>query len=395
MSFLTKDELKELSGKARPFNTGLVLAGGGARAAYQVGVLKAVAELVPKHAATPVPVISGPSAGAINGAALAIYATQFHAGVSRLLSVWENFHVQHVFRSDALGILKNTSWWIAAMFLGGLGKYNPQALLDREPLYELLKTRIPCRRIQHSIEAGALHAFGVSASGYTSGQSITFYQGVEEINPWQRARRAGCRMDITTEHLMASSALPLIFSAVKINREYFGDGSMRQMAPFSPALHMGADRLFVIGVRRDDLEMPDRRTAENYPSLAQIAGHALNSIFLDSMETDLERLHRINNTVSLITGKLGAETDLRKVHTLVISPSKALDEVAARHAHRLPGPVSFLFRGVGAYRTGGANLLSYLLFEDAYCRELIAMGYADAMLKKEEIVRFLTEENLD
>ncbi len=377
----------------RPFKTGVVLAGGGARAAYQVGVLKAVAELLDRDEPNPFPVISGTSAGAINGAALAIYATQFHTGVQRLRYVWEHFRVHHVFRADAMGVLRNSTWWLAALLTGGLGKYNPRSLLNREPLYQLLKTRLPCEAIRHSIEQGALHAFGVTASGYSSGQSVTFYQGVDSIKPWKRVRRLGCPDEITVDHLMASSALPLIFSAEKLHREYFGDGTMRQIAPLSPALHLGADRLLVIGVRVEELPVFDRTETENYPSIAQIAGHSLNSIFLDSLEADLERLERINKTVSLLGKVVDHDIPLRRVESLVISPSAPLDEIAAKYAHLLPKPVAFLFSGIGVYKRGGGNFLSYLLFEKEYCRELINLGYHDAMQKKEQLMSFITDES--
>jgi NTE family protein len=391
MKIFTKNQKD--SRNIRPFYTGLVLAGGGARAAYQVGVLRAVAELVPRDSPNPFPVISGTSAGAINGAALAIYATQFHTGVRRLTNVWENFTVDKVYRADALGIFKNSVWWLAALLMGGLGKKNPRSLLDREPLEKLLRGRIPCRRIRHCIDVGALRAFGVTASGYTSGQSVTFFQADETIQPWERVRRVGSDTEITIDHLLASSALPLIFSAVKHNREYFGDGSMRQMAPLSAALHMGADRLFIVGVRMPEFTEPERSTSEKYPSIAQVAGHALNSIFLDSLDADLERLTRINNTVSLIPGRKESETTLRRVESLVISPSVPINEIAAKYAHLLPKPVAFLFRGVGAFGEGGSTLLSYLLFEKEYCCELMSLGYKDAMNQKDEIIAFLTEEN--
>ncbi|MEW5756359.1 MAG: patatin-like phospholipase family protein [Pseudomonadota bacterium] len=377
----------------RPFKTGVVLAGGGARAAYQVGVLKAVAELLDRDEPNPFPVISGTSAGAINGAALAIYATQFHTGVQRLRYVWEHFHVHHVFRADALGVLRNSAWWLAALLTGGLGKYNPRSLLDRKPLHDLLTTRLPCEAIRYSIEQGALHAFGVTASGYSSGQSVTFYQGVDSIKPWQRVRRLGIADEITVDHLMASSALPLIFSAEKLHREYFGDGTMRQIAPLSPALHLGADRLLVIGVRVEQLPAFERAAGENYPSIAQIAGHSLNSIFLDSLEADLERLQRINNTVTMLGKVVDHNIPLRRVESLVISPSAPLDEIAAKYAHLLPKPVAFLFSGIGVYKRGGGNFLSYLLFEKEYCRELINLGYKDAMQRKEQLVSFLTDES--
>jgi len=377
----------------RPVKIGLVLAGGGARAAYQVGVLKAIAELVPVGQPNPFPIISGTSAGAINGAALAIYAPHFHAAVRRLCSVWENFHVSHVFRSDPLGMLNNSSLWMLAMLLGGLGRHNPQALLNRQPLHELLARRLPCERIQASIDAGLLEAFGVTCSGYNSGQSVTFYQGLEAIQPWQRVRRVGTRSVITTEHLMASSALPFIFRPEKIHSEYFGDGSMRQMAPLSPALHMGAERVLVIGVR---LESGTPQASDNnaeIPSVAQVAGHALNSIFLDSLDADLERLHRINKTVDLIPSRKDSEHSWRRVESLVIAPSRHLSEVAEQYAHLLPKSVAFFFRGIGVYKKDGSDFLSYLLFEREYCQALIELGYGDAMAQRDDLISFLNDKD--
>jgi NTE family protein len=368
----------------------LFLAGGGARAAYQVGVIKAIAEMLPEDAPNPFPILCGSSAGAINATTLAIHATQFQEGVRRLGWVWRNFHVHHVFRSDASGVIASGSRWLAALFMGGLGRRNPTALLDRAPLRRLLNKTMPCEQIQKSIDAGALYALSVTASGYSSGQSVTFYQGVSTIPSWKRHRRMGSACQIGIDHLMASSAIPFVFSAIKINREYFGDGSMRQIAPLSPALHLGADRVLVIGVRQED-NSEARTAAEESPSLAQIAGHVLNSIFLDSLEADLERLQRINKTISLLsTAQLheGGVT-LRKVETLVIAPSEELEKIAARHAHQLPRPIRFLLRGLGGFKRGGSNLVSYLLFERPYTRELMELGYKDAMHRKEEILRFL------
>ncbi|MEK7207086.1 MAG: patatin-like phospholipase family protein [Pseudomonadota bacterium] len=368
----------------------LFLAGGGARAAYQVGVIKAIAEMLPEDSPNPFPILCGSSAGAINATTLAIYATQFQEGARRLGWVWRNFRVHHVFRSDMAGVMASGSRWLVALLMGGLGRRNPTSLLDRAPLRRLLNKTIPCEQIQKSIDAGALYALSVTASGYTSGQSVTFYQGVSTIAPWKRARRIGSACLIGIDHLMASSAIPFVFSAVKINREYFGDGSMRQIAPLSPALHLGADRVLVVGVRQENTSEP-RAAAEETPSLAQIAGHVLNSIFLDSLEADLERLQRINKTISLISSAQLYEggITLRRVETLVIAPSEELEKIAARHAHHLPRPIRFLLRGLGGFRRGGSNLVSYLLFEKPYCRELIDLGYKDAMHRREEILRFL------
>jgi NTE family protein len=370
---------------------GLILAGGGARAAYQVGVLKAIAEMLPPGCPNPFPILSGTSAGAINATTLAIYATRFHEGVRRLVYVWQNFHVDQVFRADAPGVLANGLRWFAAMVAAGLGRRNPHALLDRAPLRRLLYRTMPFARIQESIDAGALHALSVTASGYSSGQSVSFFQGAPSLSTWKRARRVGSAANITLDHLMASSAIPFVFAAVKINREYFGDGSMRQMAPISSALHLGADRVLVVGVRQEATSTAVRDETAEYPSIAQIAGHVLNSIFLDSLEADLERLQRINKTIRLIPAHHLRESGvtLRNVDVLVISPSEDLEKIAARHAHHLPRSIRFLLRGLGAFNRNGSNLISYLLFEKPYCRELINLGYQDATRRKEEILRFL------
>ena len=302
---------------------GLILAGGGARAAYQVGVLRAVAEMLPPGSPNPFPIVCGSSAGAINATTLAIYATRFQEGVRRLTFVWRNFHVHQVFRTDALSVLTNGLRWFAAILFGGLGRRNPVSLLDRAPLHQLLSQTVPCEKIQDSIQAGALQALSVTASGYDSGKSVSFFQGASSLAPWNRVRRVGSAANITIDHLMASSAIPFLFSAVKLNREYFGDGSMRQIAPISPALHLGADRVMVIGVRHEDNADSARVEEVEYPSLAQIAGHVLNSIFLDSLEADIERLRRINKTISLIPEDHLHEggVTLRNVDVLVISPS--------------------------------------------------------------------------
>jgi NTE family protein len=371
---------------------GVIMSGGGARAAYQVGVLKAVARILPANAPNPFPIICGASAGAINAASLAVYANNFQQAVRRMEYVWGNFHVQQVFRVDARGMLTNWAKWWYSLLAGGT-RY-PMSMFDRAPLEQLLKRYLPCERIQQAIDAGWLQALSISASGYSSGQSVSFYQGTAELAPWKRATRIGCPTSITLEHLMASSAIPFVFEAVRVHREYFGDGSMRQIAPISPALHLGADKLLVIGVRQEAEGQPTR-TAENcdYPSLAQIGGHVLSSIFLDSLEADLERLRRINETVRLIPAELRAQhntrtTMLRPVETLLIAPSQNLGEIAVRHKQHFPRNVRYLLRGFGAWKRGGGDLLSYLLFEKPYCRELIALGYHDALRRRAEIEAF-------
>jgi NTE family protein len=371
--------------------TALVMTGGGARAAYQVGVLKAVCELMPRNAGNPFPILCGTSAGALNAAALAVYAQQFRTGVRRLNRVWANFHVGHVFRAGPLSITRSGGRWLLAMMMGRFAGSASAYMLDREPLAALLQRHLPFEQIQKAIDSGDLHAVSISASGYSSGESVNFFQGADSLKSWRRARRMGIRSTIELNHLMASSAIPFLFRAVPIHREFFGDGSMRQQAPISPALHLGAERILVIGVHKDPDGEPARVEEHSYPSPAQIAAHVFSSIFLDSLDTDLERLDRINTTLRAIPDTQRQELGirLREVETLVVSPSEDLGEIAERHAHHLPRMLRFFLRGIGATSKGGAGLVSYLLFEKSYCQELISLGYADAMQQKTALTDFL------
>jgi len=380
-----------LADDKRP-KAGLIMTGGGARAAYQVGVLRALSEILPEHVRTPFPIICGTSAGAINAAVLAVDAGDFRRGVRRLMTVWKNFRVHHVYRADPWGAFSNSARWVLSVLTGGLSSQRPISLLDNSPLAALLGAHVDFSAIQRAIDAGDLSAFSITCSGYTSGQSVSFFQGEPGLQPWQRARRIGVPMPITLDHLLASSALPFIFPPKHINREYFGDGSMRQIAPVSPALHLGADRLLVIGVGRQlQQQQTDRVKISTHPSLAQIAGHALNSIFLDSLEVDLERLQRINRTIEMIPGDVLARTNypLHIVDFRVVSPSEELEKIALLHAGELPRTIRLLLSTVGAMRRSGANLLSYLLFEKSYCRALIQLGYKDSMARKDELLAFL------
>ena len=273
----------------------LVLTGGGARAAYQVGVLNAIRELRGKRAGNPFPILCGTSAGAINAVALAVHAGDFGRAVRHIDRIWRGLHVHDVYRVDPAALLGSGLRWGSALFTGWLVRQTPRALLDNTPLQGLLGRALDLAAIGPAIKRGDLHAVSVTASGYSTGESLAFFQGSIDILPWRRTQRLGVRSELRVDHLMASSALPFVFPAVKINREFFGDGSMRQLAPGSPAIHLGADRILVIGAGRTAEE--GRVRVERYPSPAQIAGHALSSIFLDTLEVDLESLARINETL--------------------------------------------------------------------------------------------------
>jgi NTE family protein len=366
---------------------GLVLTGGGARAAYQVGVVKAVRDVLGSPTRNPFPILCGTSAGAINVATLAVFADNFARATANLLEVWENMHCDQVYRTDAWSIMETGARWLAALML--IARRNPVSLLDPAPLQAMLQKHLAFERIQDHIDSGALYAVCVTASGYTSGQSVSFFQGGSGLEGWERNQRIGAAVTLKLEYLLASASLPFIFPAVKVHREYFGDGSMRQIAPVSPALHLGADRVLIVGTGRQTLDQA-RARSNIYPSLAQIAGHALNSIFLDSLMVDIERLERINRTVSLIPRERLEQggVQLRPIKVLFITPSQPIERIATRFLHELPRPVRFILRPTGALNRSGSNLLSYLLFEESFCRALIDLGYQDTMAREAEVKAF-------
>lgn len=376
----------------------LILSGGGARAAYQVGVLLGVSDILP-GLKNPFPVICGTSAGAINAAALAAHPGTYHRSAHDLAETWRTLEVDKIFKTDTLSLLKGSFSTFSSFFTAAAKRSSPVALLDNSPLKVLLNEVVNFKNIQKKIDKGSLEALAITALGYNSGESVTFFQGQESLRGWRRYRRVGTPAKITVEHLMASSAIPGVFPTVRLSREYFGDGAMRQMAPISSALHLGANRVFVIGVSGNRAVGPWGNagrfaTPKHSPSVAQILGQMMNSAFIDSLEGDIEHLERINELLKRIPEDRRDEIgQLREVDTLIISPSTRLDKIAGRRVRNLPKALRFFMRNSGATaRGGGAAVASYLLFNHEYCRELIDLGYQDAMWEREKIERFFAAD---
>ena len=370
--------------------TGLLLSGGGARAAYQVGVLKAISELCPKQESNPFHIISGTSAGSINAVALAAHEGSFKETVARINDVWSNFELHHVFRSDARCLLGRIFKWFTSKILPfGLGGSTPTSLLDNTPLRELLDKNIDFDGICRQLNSGKLGALSLNISSYSSGESITFFDSAHPVEKWNRAYRAGINQKISLDMLMASSAIPVLFPPVKINNEYYGDGSMRQTSPLSPLVHLQAKKIFIIGVRQRSEARDQTNKKTPYPSMAKIAGYVMDTLFLNSLDSDIERLCRINAMSEKIAAR---HNKFIQIDHLIISPSEDLAEIAAELFHTLPASFRWGLKLLGMNKGSNRKFVSYLMFNKPFCKRLIDLGYKDALSRQEEIMAFLEIE---
>lgn len=365
----------------------LVLSGGGARGAYQVGVLKALAEDV-AAGTNPFRVVTGLSVGAINAVVLAEGADDFPQATAKLEALWRSLRCSSVYETGWRTLGKRTAGWLGAAAFGWAGAKAPHSLLDAEPLARLMVTHVDFDRVNAMADGDELDALAITASSYRTGKAVTFFSGSVPTDNWQRARRTGRRVRMGPEHVLASAALPAVFPSVPIDGEWFGDGALRQVAPLSPAIHLGCDRLFLIGARDLETGQPDLMP-RRHPTLGVIGGQLLDIVFNDNMDADIERSARINKTLSMMTPENREKLSLGPVATLRINPSNDIRTLAAAHVGELPRTVKLLLSAVGAYGPPWV-LPSYLTFEPGLIGALIDMGYTDAKRHQTQACEFLS-----
>jgi NTE family protein len=376
----------------------LVLTGGGARAAYQVGAIRALAEIV-GPGPLPFDVLSGISAGAINEAVLAAGAENFMRSAEQLSATWASLTPDRVYRTGPVRLATIGTHWIRDLSFGGLfGKSGINYLLDPTPLRELVAHGIPLGRMRKHLRSGRLRGVAVSATNYHTGNGVTFFEGAQDLKPWTRTNRIGVRARITTDHIMASAAIPVFFPPVHIDGSFYGDGCVRMHYPMSPAIHMGADRIVAVSQRwqRPPSETAEREARDKTATmpLSEIAGVLLNAVFLDLLDSDLERLDRVNRTLALVPrDKLkNGDLDIRPIPALVLRPSRDLGQMAEDQYRRFPPTLRYLLKGIGATGSAGEDLLSYLAFEPVYVSRVMELGYGDTMARRDEIEEFLLED---
>lgn len=366
----------------------LVLTGGGARSAYQIGVLRALAQMLPR-ARNPFQIIVGTSAGAVAASVLAAQAHLWRQGVAGLERVWANFRTEQVFYVDGPHMVRSGLHWILSLLSSGLVLSPPKSLLDTSPLRALLGREVDISGIRRSIERGHLRACALCATSYATGESVAFFDAAAQVSEWSRVQHVGRRSELTLDHIMASVAIPLLFAPLKLGSEFFGDGSMRQLNPLSPAIHLGADRLLIIGVNSPEGSGTDSSRPAAMPTPGEVFGYMLDTLFTDQIYGDLEHIERINQLVRAVPQTRA----VRAIETFMMAPSTDPSDIAARHVADMPHGLRALLRVLGGRpEVSGHQLTSYLTFEAPYTRALIELGYEDAMQRREPLTAFVSGE---
>jgi NTE family protein len=374
---------------SEPKKTALVLQGGGARGAYQVGAIKAIAEITQRRL-SPFKIVCGASVGAINAASIAMASNDFQAGARHIEELWRSLNSSSIFHTQAMPLFATASRWAMSPIFTRLGYPTRGGFLNYEPLKILLKREFNRAHLKRAIRTGSLHALSITASSYKRGEAVAFFEGAKEIKEWSRSRRRGTRAKISADHILASAALPFAFAPVRLESGYYGDGSLRLTSPLSPAIHLGADRILVITTRDGNTIPPTDGVMEESPSIGEMAGHALDVLFNDSLESDHERMMRINQTISLVTPEARKNSPLRAIETVLLKPSRDLRDVAKDHAKKVPWSVKFLLQSMGT-KDGDGRIESYLMFEQDYIGALIDLGYTDTMNNAGTIKKLLRD----
>jgi len=396
---------------------GLVLTAGGARGAYQAGVLKRIGEIPAlRTCPSPFEIVAGASAGAINGTTIAAGSSRFRAATQRLARLWGDLSVEQVFRTDFVAMGQIGARLVRDLALGGVfGGGTTHSLLDASPLHAFLTKHLPLGGIGPAIRRGHLYAVAVSATSYHSGKAFTFIQGRRGHPVWNKSRRSSLSVKLSIEHVLASAAIPIVFPPVLVSGHgecFFGDGGLRLVTPFSPAIRLGATRVFAIGIRcpsaaealskvelGESKQWMEARSTMLPPPLAQICGVFLNAIFLDHLDTDLDHLERMNELIAFYEKRHHAppmdavtpeiSEPMRVIEPLVINPSEDLALVAQEFAYKMPRVLRYILEGLGRPNAESADLMSYLLFDSSFTRALIDIGYRDAGRRIDEIEEFL------
>jgi NTE family protein len=365
---------------ASQFNFALVLSGGGARAAYQVGFLRALARQFPDLSPH---IITGVSAGAVNAAYVANHFGTFAEKIEELRHIWAHLRIDDVYRVDSQHLARNVLRWGVRLTSGGSpGAPTPRSLVDTQPFRDLLTRALNTSEdgvlagVDKNLRGGRLKALAITTSSYTTGQSVTWVQG-DAIAEWDRSHRKSSACVLTVDHVMASAALPLFFPAVKLGTAWYGDGGIRLTAPLSPAVHLGADRILAITTRYGrSRQEADQPVIDGYPPPAQVGGVLMNAIFLDQLDGDALRLDRLNRLIAELPPE--KRQGLRPINLLVLRPSRDLGKLANQYEVQLPSALRFLLRGLGTRETRSNDMLSLIMFQSDYLNDLLELGESDA-----------------